>query len=142
MFRGIVKMMQNAGQFLANPILQYIPITIHTLAQNNTWPNPYNQPSPHLFLFQNEDALQSALNRFQIQLTSTPPAGDLYVLCLNFHADLVLFRYLTCKIIGESKLGSVHVFAITKKYFPRRSLHFGLYENDGRKYKGINQDIY
>ncbi|MCW3490559.1 hypothetical protein [Dethiobacter alkaliphilus] len=142
MFRSIVKMMQNAGKFLSYPILQYIPISINTLAQTDQWSNPFNQPSPQLFLFQDEDALRSALNRFQIQLQKTPPDGDLYVLCLNFQTELVLFRYLTCKIIGEEQLGSVHVFAITKKYFPRRSLHFGLFENDGRKLRGINQVIY
>ena len=142
MLRGIVNMMKKAGKFLSYPILQYIPISTRTLAQSDTWANPFNQPNPQLFLFQDEEALKSALTRFQIQLTTEPPTGDLYVLCLNFQADLVLFRYLTCKIIGDRHLGSIHVFAITKKYFPRRSLHFGLFENDGKKLRGINQEIY
>jgi hypothetical protein len=142
MLRSIVKMMQNAGKFLSYPILQYIPISINTLARSAVWSNPFNQPSAQLFLFQDIEALKSTLTRFQIPLDVAPPNGELYVLCLNFRAELVLFRYLTCKIIGEDRIGSYHVFAVTKKYFPRRSLHFGLFENDGRKLRSVNLDVW
>ncbi|MDW7650752.1 MAG: hypothetical protein SCK29_05990 [Bacillota bacterium] len=141
MFRSIVQKMKNAGKFLSFPILQYIPISIHTLSESENWPNPFNQPSPQLLLFQDPHALKSALERFQIQAT-IPQREELYVLCLNFRAELVLFRYLTCKIIGESNVGSYHVFTVTKKYFPRRPLHFALFEHDGRKLKSLNQEIY
>jgi hypothetical protein len=142
MFRSIVEKMKNAGKFLSYPILQYIPISINTLARSASWVNPFNQPSPQLFLFQDIDALKSTLNRFEISLDATPQVGQMYVLCLNYRAELVLFRYLTCKIIGKSRTGSYHVFAITKKYFPRRSLHFAMYENDGRKLRSVNLEVY
>lgn len=141
MFRSIVQQMKNASHFLSHPILQYIPISIRTLAKSDIWTNPFNQPSPQFYLFQDVEALTSAMNRFQIHPTTTPPTGELYLLCLNFNADLVLFRYLTCKIIGTTKVGGYHVFAITKKYFPRRSIHFAWYESSGRKLRSVNQEI-
>ncbi|MBS3886393.1 MAG: hypothetical protein KGZ41_02840 [Dethiobacter sp.] len=142
MLRGIVAKMKNAANFLNYPILQYIPISINPLAQNAAWPNPFNLSGPQFFLFQDSAALQSALTRMQIKLNDTPPAGELFIICLNFRAELVLFRYLTCKIIGQSQGNNCHVFSLTKKYFPRRSLHFGLFENDGRKLRSINFEIY
>jgi len=142
MLRGIVAKMKHAANFLNYPILQYIPITINTLAQSENWANPFNQSGPQFLLFQDSAALQSALARLQITLNATPPEEELYVICLNFKAELVLFRYLTCKIIGQSRANNCHVFSLTKKYFPRRSLHFGLFENDGRKLRSINFEIY
>ena len=142
MFRSVLQHMKNASHFLTNPILQYIPISIRTLAKSEVWTNPFNQPSPQLYLFQDVEALKSTMNRFQIQQTTPLPTGELYVLCLNFNADIVLFRYLTCKIIGSTKVGGYHVFAITKKYFPRRSIHFAMYESTGRKLRSVNQEIY
>lgn len=142
MLRSLVEKMKDAGKFLNHPILQYIPISIKTLAKTDQWGNPYNQPSAQILLFQDTEALKSALERFQIRLAAQPHAGELYIVCLNFRAELVLFRYLTCKIIGVSRVGSVHVFAVTKKYFPRRPIHFALYENDGRKLRSVNLEIY
>jgi hypothetical protein len=141
-FQSIVQLMKNAGKFLSYPILQYIPISINTLALSSGWSNPFNHPSPQLFLFQDTDALKSTLSRFQIPLDREPKGGELYVLCLNFKAELVLFRYLTCKMIGKERLGSYHVFAVTKKYFPRRSLHFALMGNGGKKLRGINYEVF
>ncbi|MBS3900166.1 MAG: hypothetical protein KGZ54_06085 [Dethiobacter sp.] len=142
MLRGIIAKMKNAANFLNYPILQYIPISINPLAQNAEWSNPFNLSGPQFFLFQDSAALKSALTRLQIKLNSTPPEEELYVICLNFRAELVLFRYLTCKIIGQSQGNNCHVFSLTKKYFPRRFLHFGLFENDGRKLRSINFEIY
>lgn len=142
MFRQIVSKMKDAATFLKYPLLQYIPISINTLARSANWSNPFSQASPQLFLFQDRDALQSTLSRFQITPDTAVPEGDLYLVCLNFKAELVLFRYLTCKIIGKSQVGSYHVFSVTKKYFPRRSLHFGMFENDGRKLRAVNYEIF
>ncbi|NLZ94013.1 MAG: hypothetical protein GX922_08430 [Firmicutes bacterium] len=141
MLRSIVNKMQKAAHFLKYPILQYIPIGIYTMLQNDNWSNPFSQTSPQLLLFQDEVAFKSALQRFQVQITSPPRAGELYIICLNFKAGLVLFRYLTCKIIGIPQVGSIHVFSLTKKYFPHHSIHFALYAEDGRKLRSVNQDI-
>lgn len=142
MFRSIVQKMKNAGTFLSNPIVQYIPISINTLAKGENWVNPFSQPSPQFLLFQDAEAYKSSLTRYQIPNVTVPQGGELYVLCLNFTADLVLFRYLTCKIMGNNNIGSYHAFAVTKKYFPRRQLHFAMYDPDGRKIKFVNQEIY
>ncbi|MCL5981512.1 MAG: hypothetical protein M1571_03135, partial [Firmicutes bacterium] len=80
--------------------------------------------------------------RYQISADVPSSDTDLYVLALNFQVRLVLFRYLTCKLIGESKVNSFQVFALTKKYFPRRPVHFALYEDNGTKLKAINQEIF
>lgn len=141
MLRSIVEMMKKAAKFLSYPIVQYIPITIRTLAQSGNWGNPFNQPSPHIYLFEDMAAFKHMLERFQIRLTSVPPEGNMYVICINFHAELGLFRFLTCKIIGTSTVNSYHVFSITKKYFPRRAIHFVLYDDTGRKLKTVNYDF-
>jgi hypothetical protein len=94
-------------------------------------------------LFQNVQSLKSAIERFQASATLPAASGDeLFVLALNFQAEVGLFRYLTCKIIGTSQTNSYHVFAFTKKYFPHRLLHFVLMENDGRKLKWLNEEIF
>ncbi|NLZ39097.1 MAG: hypothetical protein GX893_05755 [Firmicutes bacterium] len=141
MLRNIVNKMQKAAHFLKYPILQYISISIYTMLQDDNWSNPFNQIAPQLFLFQDEKALKSALQRFQVQTASPPRQGELYLICLNFKAGLVLFRYLTCKIIGTPQAGSIHVFSLTKKYFPHHSVHFALYTEDGRKLRGINYGL-
>lgn len=142
MFRQVVEYMKNAGKFLHYPLLQYIPISIRTLGSTENWVNPFHQASAQFFLFQDPQALKSALDRFQVSVLVPASSQDLYVLALNFQVRLVLFRYLTCKFIGKSMVNSYHVFAITKKYFPRRSIHFALYEDDGRKLKSLNTEIY
>lgn len=142
MFRQAIDYMKKAGHFLKNPLLQYIPITVRTLGKSEHWSNPFSQAGAHLFLFQDPQVLKSAMGRYQITANIPDTGNELYVLTINFQARLVLFRYLTCKIIGTSEIGSYHVFAITKKYFPRRSLHFALYEDDGRKLKYVNEEIY
>ncbi|MCR3921700.1 MAG: hypothetical protein NUK65_04165 [Firmicutes bacterium] len=142
MLRSVVNKMKNAALFLSHPILQYIPISIYTLRQNDHWTNPFNQASPQVMLFQDTAAFQSALQRFQVQITTPLRQGDLYVICLNFKAGLVLFRYLTCKMIGTPQVGSIHVFSLTKKYFPHRSVHFALYTDEGKKLRSLNQEIY
>ena len=142
MLRAIIEKMKNAANFLYYPIVQYIPITINPLAESANWPNPFNLSGSQFFLFQDGEALKSALNRLQIKPDTTPPEGELYVICLNFRAELVLFRYLTCKITGQSQGNNCQVFSLTKKYFPRRSLNFALFENDGKKLRSTNFEIY
>jgi hypothetical protein len=141
-YRFVVEKMKNAAKFLSYPILQYIPITVRTLGSSESWGNPYTLENRQFFLFQDPQALQSALSRYSIQAQVPVSNDELYILALNFQAEIVLFRYLTCKIIGQSTPGSYHVFAITKKYFPRRMLHFVLYENNGVRLMWQNQEIY
>lgn len=142
MLRGMVEMMKNAAKFLSWPIVQYIPIRMQNIGKSDAWTNPFSQPSPLFYLFQDPDALKGTLARFDVHSAALPPAGDLYVLCLNFQTDLVLFRHLTCKFIGSTRIGSYHAYAVTKKYFPRRSIHFVMYEHDGRKLRSVNEEIY
>jgi hypothetical protein len=141
-YRFVVEKMKNAAKFLSYPILQYIPITVRTLGSSENWGNPYDLENRQFFLFQDAQALQSTLSRYNIQAQVPGSNGELYILILNFQAEIVLFRYLTCKIIGRSTRGSYHVFAITKKYFPRRMLHFVLFENNGVRLMWQNQEIY
>ncbi len=142
MFRQVLQYMKKVSHFLPYPLVQFIPVSIRTLGKDDNWANPFNQAKAQFFLFQDSQALRSALERFQAP--AAVPAGntDLYVLALNFQVRLVLFRYLTCKLIGESKVNSYHVFALTKKYFPRRVLHFVLYEDNGTRLREVNQEIY
>ncbi len=142
MYRKMVDFMKNAAKFLYHPILQYIPLTVRTLGSSENWGNPYNQRQQHFFLFQDPKALQSALTRYQINARIPDTGGELYVITFNYQAEAGLFRYLTCKIIGKSVPGSYHVFSFTKKYFPRRMLHFVLYENDGTRLRWLNEEIY
>ncbi|MBS4021642.1 MAG: hypothetical protein KGZ79_04375 [Dethiobacter sp.] len=142
MFRQMVEKMKSAAKFLSNPIIQYIPISIRTLGSNSNWANPFSHTNQQIFIFQDPLALQSALSRYGITAQAPHPGNDMYVLALNFQAEIVLFRYLTCKIIGRSTPGSSHVFAITKKYFPRRVIHFAIYENNGVRLGWVNQEIY
>lgn len=142
MIRQLVDNMKKAAYFLTNPLLQYIPITIGTLGRSTDWSNPFNQPSPQFFIFQDAGALQSALDRYQIPVQAAQGSNQLYVLALNFQAETVLFRYLTCKIIGNIHINSYHVFTMTKRYFPRRMLHFALFEYNGTKIRWLNQEIY
>lgn len=143
MFRSIVNFMKNASLFLQYPILQYIPLTVRTLGRSDNWVNPFHQPNPQFMLFQDTQSLKSAIERYQAPASvPTENRDELFVLALNFQAEIGLFRYLTCKIIGISQTNSYHVFAFTKKYFPRRLLHFVLTENDGRKLKWLNEEIF
>ncbi len=143
MLRTIVSFMKNASLFLQYPIIQYIPLTVRTLGKSDNWSNPFHQPTPQFMLFQDIPSLKSAIDRYQAH-ASLPVENDneLFVLALNFQAEMGLFRFLTCKVIGISKTNSYHVFAFTKKYFPRRLLHFVLTENNGRKLKWLNIEIY
>jgi len=138
--RSIISKMKKAAKFLSYPLLQYIPITINSLYSGG-WHDPL-QSNPELLLFQNYEAFQSALYRFGFQNLPAAPAGELYVICLNFKAELVLFRYLTCKIFGQEQPGSIHTFYMTKKYFPHRSIHFVLCTDEGRKLRSFNEEIY
>lgn len=142
MIRQLVENMKKAAYFLSNPLVQYIPITMRTLGSSTDWSNPYNQPSPQFFIFQEAGALQSALDRYQVPVQATEGDNQLYVLALNFQAETILFRYLTCKIIGKVHVNSYHVFSMSKRYFPKRMLHFALFENDGTKIRWLNQEIY
>lgn len=142
MFRQVLQYMKKASHFLPYPLVQYIPVSMYTLGQGTNWPNPFNQTKAQFFLLQDAKALKSILARFQISADVPSSDTDLYVLALNFQVRLVLFRYLTCKLIGESKVNSFHVFALTKKYFPRRPVHFALYEDNGTKLKALNQEIF
>ncbi|HZK24554.1 MAG TPA: hypothetical protein VFC74_04125 [Oscillospiraceae bacterium] len=141
MLRSIVNKMKSAAHFLNYPILQYIPISMHSLLQKDNWHNPFSQATPQLLLFQNKAAFESALQHYQVQLSAPIPAQELYVICLNFKSGLVLFRYLTCKFVGTPQLGGIHIFAVTKKYFPPRAIHFALYTEDGRKLRSMTQKI-
>jgi hypothetical protein len=138
----MLQLMKNASRFLQYPILQYIPITLRTLGQSSNWSNPYTQPGTRFLLFQDPQALQSALSRFQVAAQTPARENELYVIALNFQARGGLFRYLTCKIIGSSHPDSYHVFAMTKKYFPRRVIHFAFYEENGEKIRWQNQEIF
>ncbi len=142
MFRSMVEFIKNAGKFLQYPILQYIPLTLRTLGQSDSWSNPYSQPSAQFLLFQDLQALQSALHRFQIQAQVSAAGDELYVIALNFRATAGLFRYLTCKVIGRTRSNSYHVFAMTKRYFPRRVIHFVFCEHNGEKIRWVNQEIF
>lgn len=142
MFRQVLQYMKKARNFLRYPLVQFIPVSIQTLGRDDNWANPFNQAKAQFYLFQDAQALKSALERFQAPAAVPDNSADLYVLALNFQVRLVLFRYLTCKLIGESMVNSYHVFALTKKYFPRRVLLFELYEDDGTKLKALNQEIY
>lgn len=141
MLRSIVNKMKGAAHFLKYPILQYIPISMHSLLQNDNWYNPFSQATPQLLLFQKKTAFASALQQYQVQVSAPIPPDELYVICLNCKAGLVLFRYLTCKIISTPQLGGIHIFSITKKYFPPRAIHFALYTEDGKKIRGVTQHI-
>ncbi|NLP37658.1 MAG: hypothetical protein GX357_08405 [Firmicutes bacterium] len=140
MLRSIISKMKKAAQFLKYPLLQYIPISLTSL-YSNSWHDPL-QSHPEVLLFQNHEAFQTALHRFGESNLPAAPAGMLYVICLNFKAELVLFRYLTCKIIGQEQPGSLHAFYMTKKYFPRRTIHFVLCTDRGEKLRSINEEIY
>jgi len=142
LFRQILQYMKKVSPFLEYPLVQYIPVAIHTFGQSTSWSNPFNQSKAQFFLFQDSLALESALKRLQITATVPSSGTDLYVLSLNFQVRLVLFRYLTCKLIGKSAANSYHVFALTKKYFPRRAVHFALYEDNGKKLNALNQDVF
>lgn len=142
MFRSMLQLMKKSGWFLPYPLLQYIPISLRTLGQNSNWSNPYSRSGAQFLLFQDPQALQSALSRFQITAQTPGESDILYVAALNFQAKGGLFRYLTCKIIGSSQANSYHVFAMTKKYFPRRVIHFAFYEDTGEKIRWLNQEIY
>ena len=141
MMRSVVQKMKNAARFLNYPILQYIPIAMHNLVQNDNWHNPFSQASPQLLHFQNQAAFENALQHYQVRLSAPPPPNELYLICLNFKAGLVLFRYLSCKIIGTPQLGSIHVFSVTKKYFPRRMINFTLYTEEGKRIRSISQEV-
>lgn len=142
MFRQVLQYMKKASHFLPYPLVQFIPVSIRTLGKDDNWANPFNQAKAQFYLFQDPLALKSALERFQAPAAVPATGKELYVLVLNFQVRLVLFRFLTCKLIGESIANSYHVIALTKKYFPRRVLHFVLYEDDGTKLKDLNQEIY
>jgi hypothetical protein len=134
--------MKKISPFLPYPLVQFIPVPVRTLGKDENWVNPFNQAKTQFYLFQDPLALKSALERFQAPSAVPANGEELYVLALNFQVRLVLFRYLTCKLIGESRVNSYHVFALTKKYFPRRVLHFVLYEDNGTKLRELNQEIY
>jgi hypothetical protein len=141
-YRFVVEKMKNAAKFLSYPILQYIPITVRTLGSSETGETRMIWKTGSFFSSRMHrrcralSAVITSRHRFPVS------NGELYILILNFQAEIVLFRYLTCKIIGRSTRGSYHVFAITKKYFPRRMLHFVLFENNGVRLMWQNQEIY
>lgn len=143
MFRMIVDLLHKVSGILKYPLVQYIPLTIRTIGKSDNWSNPFHQPSAQFFLFQDAAALQSALTRYHASASVPHPSpDDMFILALNFQADIALFRYLTCKIIGKSTLNSYHIFIITKRYFPRRKLHFALYESSGQLLRWLNEEVY
>ncbi len=119
--------------FLEHPKVQYIPLRVI---------NPEDGflseglKKPNFYVYQNHEHLSVALSNFN--LPEMNPDPELFedhqaVIVLNFQVERGFFRFLTVKWIGEKKEGYFQVFFVTKKYFPRRVLHFTLYTKEGNK---------
>jgi len=139
-FRSITEKMKKAAKFLKYPVLQYIPVSFRTVGQRKGYADA--RPGARLVLYRDRAAFLQALQQAGLVPQAALQAGELYAICYNFTAELILFRYLTCKIIGREDQGAIHAFSCTKKYFPRRRLHFALYTDGGRKLYSLNAEIY
>lgn len=130
--------------FLEHPKVQYIPLSIKNLNMG-AWQNPFhNYNNPDIYFFQNQEGLSSKLSHYKLpDIELAPEEFDhcIAVLALNFKIEKGYFRFLTAKYIGEKKEGHFQVFCVTKKYFPKRVLHFALFTEEGKKISWENVEI-
>lgn len=134
--------MVNIDDFLKHPKVQYIPLSVEN-SREGVWQNPFNS-GPDLYIYQNPEDLSSKLSHLDLpQINASPEdmTNNLVIIALNFEVKRGYFRFLTTKFIGEEKEGHYQVFFVTKKYFPRRVLHFTLYSEEGKKMAWENIEI-
>lgn len=127
--------------FLEHPKVQYIPLRLIN-PEDGFLPEAYNKPAFHIY--QNHEHLSFALSNFNLPEMNLDPQffeDHLAVIALNFEVKRGFFRFLTVKLIGENQEGFFQVFYVTKKYFPRRVLHFTLYTEEGKKVAWKNIDV-
>ncbi len=120
--------------FLKHPKIQYIPLSVTNL-QEGAWKYSFHQ-TPRFYAYQNLKDLSEGLSRFRLPEIELNPEGleeRLAIIALNFKVEKGNFRSLTAKLIGVIKKDYFQLFYITKKYFPKRILHFVLYTNEGEK---------
>lgn len=128
--------------FLKHPKIQYIPLYINDL-EKGEWQRPfYDQPA--FYFFQTQEGLTAKLSHFQLPEVNLPPENmedRIAVLALNYKVKRGYFRFLTAKYIGEKNEGHYQIFWVTKKYFPKRVLHFAIYTEEGKKISWENVEI-
>jgi hypothetical protein len=129
-------------RFLKYPMVQYIPLSVLRPVEG-AWPNPFHNRTL-FFVSQSKEDLAKKLAYFGVPGIEAGHADlndHLAITAINFKAARGYFRFLTVKLIGQRKEGHYQIFYVTKKYFPKRSLHFTLYTEDGEKLAWENIEI-
>lgn len=113
------------------PAVEYIPLTITTLALNPAWA-PERPDQVTLFVLADEAALQEELTRLGI-----PPAGqvdftrDLVLLTLGYQLGAAYYRGQETILLGEPLPHGYHLSTIPCHYFYKDRIQFALYNSDG-----------
>ncbi len=128
--------------FLSHPSVEYIPLSIIN-PREGEWQNPFDS-KPFFFIYQDRDSLAAKLVSYglpQINPSAEEMNDYLVVVSLDFIIKRGYFRFLTVKLVGEARENSYQIFYLTKKYFPRRVLHFAFYTEEGEKISWENVEI-
>ncbi len=135
--------MVNLDDFLKHPKVQYIPLSVYKSIEGD-WQNPFDNKNPNFFIYQNIEELSARLSHYRLPEINPKPEDMkdyVVVVALNFTVKRGFFRSLTTKFIGEKKDDHFQIFYVTKKYFPKRVLHFTLYTEEGEKLTWENVEI-
>ncbi len=127
--------------FLKHPKVQYIPLSINNLIEGDWKKSFYNEPE--FYLYQNQEDLSAKLFHLELPQINFPEEmnDNMVILALNFKVERGYFRFLTTKFIGREKERHFQVFYVTKKYFPKRVLHFTLYTEEGNRIAWENIEV-